>query len=220
MLTGGWRLGLAPWDVLHSGLTHWFPVDIGQALGSSLDLPKLLNTCVDKLFEVFPQGDRCMHEFVASARQLRRERKISAMDIAKRLLDYGYHAPTVYFPLIVKEAMMIEPTETESKETLDQFVEALLRIAEEAKANPELVRRAPQRMPVDRLDEVKAAPGRLRIALGFQRFGDHVIGRQAIGQAQAACVVHVGGAGALTNLGAHLVEQAAHLGRVGHAGGV
>ena len=78
-----------------------------------------------------PYGPRCMHEFVASARSLRRERKISAMDIAKRLLDFGYHAPTVYFPLVVPEAIMIEPTETESKETLDAFAEALLEIREE-----------------------------------------------------------------------------------------
>ena len=76
------------------------------------------------VYEV-PHGDRCMHEFVASARSLRRERRISAMDIAKRLLDFGYHAPTVYFPLVVPEALMIEPTETESKETLDAFADAL-----------------------------------------------------------------------------------------------
>ena len=79
-------------------------------------------------FEV-PHGDRCMHEFVASARTLRRAKSISAMDIAKRLLDYGFHAPTVYFPLVVPEALMIEPTETESKETLDAFADALLKIA-------------------------------------------------------------------------------------------
>ena len=79
-----------------------------------------------------PQGDRCMHEFVATAAKLKAERGISAMDIAKRLLDYGFHAPTVYFPLTVPEAMMIEPTETESKETLDAFAETLFRITEEA----------------------------------------------------------------------------------------
>jgi len=73
------------------------------------------------------------------------------------LLDYGFYAPTVYFPLIVEEALMIEPTETESKETLDRFVQAMRRIAEEATTDPELVRRAPHRMVVDRLDEVKAA---------------------------------------------------------------
>lgn len=101
-----------------------------------------------------PQGDRCMHEFVASAAGLKAERGISAMDIAKRLLDYGFHAPTVYFPLIVREAMMIEPTETESKATLDTFVEALWRITEEAL---ELLHEAPHSTPISRPDEVQAA---------------------------------------------------------------
>jgi glycine dehydrogenase subunit 2 len=101
-----------------------------------------------------PQGDRCMHEFVASARQLRRERKISAMDIGKRLLDFGYHAPTVYFPLVVPEALMIEPTETESKETLDAFADTLLRIhAEDA----EFLHEAPHELALSRPDEVRAA---------------------------------------------------------------
>ena len=81
-----------------------------------------------------------MHEFVASAAKLRREKRISAMDIAKRLLDFGFHAPTVYFPLVVPEAMMIEPTETESKETLDAFADTLLRITEEI---AELLHEAP-----------------------------------------------------------------------------
>jgi glycine dehydrogenase subunit 2 len=101
-----------------------------------------------------PHGDRCMHEFVASARGLRRERKISAMDIAKRLLDFGYHAPTVYFPLVVAEALMIEPTETESKETLDAFADALLRIREE---DAEFLHNAPHTLSISRPDEVKAA---------------------------------------------------------------
>jgi glycine dehydrogenase subunit 2 len=101
-----------------------------------------------------PHGDRCMHEFVASARGLRRERKISAMDVAKRLLDFGYHAPTVYFPLVVPEALMIEPTETESKETLDAFADALLRIRDE---DPAMLQKAPHTLPISRPDEVKAA---------------------------------------------------------------
>ncbi len=101
-----------------------------------------------------PHGDRCMHEFVASARTLKRERKISAMDIAKRLLDFGYHAPTVYFPLVVPEAMMIEPTETESKETLDGFADALLKIREE---EADFLHDAPHTLPISRPDEVKAA---------------------------------------------------------------
>ena len=111
-----------------------------------------------RLQEAFPvpYGDHCLHEFVASLKPLK-ALGVTAMDVAKRLLDYSCYAPTVYFPLIVDEAFMIEPTETESKETLDRFADALLRIVEEAKATPELVRGAPQRLPVARLDEVKAA---------------------------------------------------------------
>ncbi|HEY2841226.1 MAG TPA: aminomethyl-transferring glycine dehydrogenase subunit GcvPB [Pirellulales bacterium] len=101
-----------------------------------------------------PQGDRCMHEFVASAAKVKSEKDISAMDIAKRLLDYGFHAPTVYFPPIVREAMMIEPTETESKETLDAFAETLFRITEEP---TDLLHDAPHTTPISRPDEVLAA---------------------------------------------------------------
>jgi glycine dehydrogenase subunit 2 len=79
------------------------------------------------------------------------------MDVAKRLLDYGFHAPTVYFPLVVPEAMMIEPTETESKETLDQFIAAMKAIAEEAHTDPELVHNAPHTTKYGRFDEVGAA---------------------------------------------------------------
>ena len=101
-----------------------------------------------------PQGERCMHEFVASAARIKSDRDISAMDIAKRLLDYGFHAPTVYFPLIVKEAIMIEPTETESKATLDAFAETLECIIRETR---EQLHDAPNRTPVSRPDEVQAA---------------------------------------------------------------
>jgi glycine dehydrogenase subunit 2 len=101
-----------------------------------------------------PLGDRCMHEFVASARGLARERGIRAMDIAKRLLDHNVHAPTVYFPLIVSEALMIEPTETESRETLERFAAALLSIAEE---DPRELHDAPTTTPISRPDEVAAA---------------------------------------------------------------
>jgi glycine dehydrogenase subunit 2 len=101
-----------------------------------------------------PYGDRCMHEFVASARLLRREKKISAMDIAKRLLDHGFHAPTVYFPLVVAEAMMMEPTETESKETLEAFAAALLKIITE---DANFLHQAPHTLSISRPDEVKAA---------------------------------------------------------------
>jgi glycine dehydrogenase subunit 2 len=98
-----------------------------------------------------------MHEFVLSARNLKREHGVTALDVAKRLMDYGFHPPTVYFPLIVPEALMIEPTETEAKETLDAFVDAMLAIAREAKDDPEVVKNAPTSRPVRRLDEVKAA---------------------------------------------------------------
>ncbi|MES1213147.1 MAG: aminotransferase class V-fold PLP-dependent enzyme, partial [Singulisphaera sp.] len=108
---------------------------------------------VKHIFPV-PQGDRCMHEFVASAAKLKADKDISAMDIAKRLLDYGFHAPTVYFPPIVREALMIEPTETESKETLDAFAETLFRITEEP---ADLLHEAPHTTPISRPDEVRAA---------------------------------------------------------------
>ena len=101
-----------------------------------------------------PHGERCMHEFVASAAKLKADRGVSAMDVAKRLLDYGFHAPTVYFPLTVREAMMIEPTESESKETLDAFAETLRQIAAEP---PETLRDAPLTTPISRPDEVLAA---------------------------------------------------------------
>jgi glycine dehydrogenase subunit 2 len=101
-----------------------------------------------------PHPGPCMHEFVASARNLVREKKIKAMDVCKRLLDYGFHAPTVYFPMVVAEALMMEPTETESKETLDAFADVLLKIKAE---DPELVRGAPHTHVVSRPDEVKAA---------------------------------------------------------------
>jgi glycine cleavage system P protein (glycine dehydrogenase) subunit 2 len=101
-----------------------------------------------------PHGDRCLHEFVATASKLKAQRGVSAMDLAKRLLDYGFHAPTVYFPLTVRESMMIEPTETESKETLDAFAETLFRIVEES---PELLHEAPHTTAISRPDEVLAA---------------------------------------------------------------
>jgi glycine dehydrogenase subunit 2 len=99
----------------------------------------------------------CMHEFVLSARTLKREHGISALDVAKRLMDYGFHPPTIYFPLVVPEALMIEPTETEAKETLDAFADAMIAIAGEARDDPEVVREAPHNRPVRRLDEVRAA---------------------------------------------------------------
>ena len=99
----------------------------------------------------------CMHEFVLSARTLKRDHGISALDVAKRLMDFGFHPPTVYFPLVVPEALMIEPTETEAKETLDAFAAAMQQISREAREEPELIRAAPHDRPVGRLDEVRAA---------------------------------------------------------------
>ncbi len=101
-----------------------------------------------------PHGKRCTHEFVASASGIKADRGITAMDIAKRLLDFGFHAPTVYFPLTVREALMIEPTETESKATLDAFAEALFRITEEP---ADLLHEAPHTTSISRPDEVLAA---------------------------------------------------------------
>jgi glycine dehydrogenase subunit 2 len=114
------------------------------------------NYLLSRVKHILPvaQGDRCMHEFVATAAKLKAERGVSAMDLAKRLLDYGFHAPTVYFPLTVKESMMIEPTETESKETLDAFAETLFRITEEA---ADLLHQAPHTTVISRPDEVQAA---------------------------------------------------------------
>ena len=99
----------------------------------------------------------CMHEFVASAATIKKQTGVRAMDIAKALLVHGFHSPTVYFPLIVSEALMIEPTETESKRSLDHFVDVMIEIARESESNPEVVRSAPTRTPVGRLDEVRAS---------------------------------------------------------------
>jgi glycine dehydrogenase subunit 2 len=118
------------------------------------------NYLAARLHEAFPMAyprTPVMHEFVATAAELARETRVRAMDVAKRLIDLGYHPPTVYFPLVVDEAMMVEPTETETKETLDGFVEALLQIADEARTKPSLLHRSPVTTPVGRLDEAGAA---------------------------------------------------------------
>jgi glycine dehydrogenase subunit 2 len=117
------------------------------------------NYVLARLKEVYdlPFDRLCMHEFVVSARTLKREHGCTALDVAKRLMDYGFHPPTIYFPLIVPEALMVEPTETEAKETLDAFCDAMLAIAREAAQDPELLKEAPHRRPVKRLDEVRAA---------------------------------------------------------------
>jgi glycine dehydrogenase subunit 2 len=113
-----------------------------------------------------PIDRHCMHEFVVSARLLKREHGITALDVAKRLMDYGYHPPTIYFPLIVAEALMIEPTETETLETLDAFCDAMVAIAREAADDPQMLKDAPHTRPVSRLDEAEAAK-RLLVRYGF-----------------------------------------------------
>ena len=117
------------------------------------------NYLLARLRDVYdlPFDRLCMHEFVLSARNLKRDHGITALDVAKRLMDYGIHPPTIYFPLVVPEALMIEPTETEPKERLDEFVDAMRRIAEEAAESPETLKGAPNARPVRRLDEVRAA---------------------------------------------------------------
>ncbi len=102
-------------------------------------------------------GELCMHEFVLSGSPMKKDLGIRTLDLAKRLLDHGFHPPTVYFPLLVDEAFLIEPTETETKETLDAFAEAIAAILTEAEGDPEIARNAPYTTPVRRLDEAGAA---------------------------------------------------------------
>lgn len=99
----------------------------------------------------------CKHEFVLNGTRFKKEYGVTTLDVAKRIIDYGFYPPTIYFPLIVPECLMIEPTETQSKASLDEFADTLLKIAEEARANPQLLRDAPHDTPVTRLDDVKAA---------------------------------------------------------------
>jgi glycine dehydrogenase subunit 2 len=108
-------------------------------------------------FEAAYPNRRASHEFIITAKKQARELNVTAMDIAKRLLDYGFHAPTTYFPLLVPECLLIEPTETESREALDAFVDAMARILNEAREDTDLVKGAPHTMPVRRLDDVRAA---------------------------------------------------------------
>ena len=103
-----------------------------------------------------PIAGVCKHEFVFNGLK-DKSTGVTTMDVAKRLLDYGYHAPTIYFPLLFHEAMMIEPTENESIETLDSFIDVMHRIAKEAIENPEIVKTAPHNTPIGRVDDVLAA---------------------------------------------------------------
>jgi glycine dehydrogenase subunit 2 len=124
-------------------------------LNANYLLARLRELCGDDLPLAF--GDKCMHEFVLSASPLKKATGIRTLDVAKRLLDHGYHPPTVYFPLLVDEALLLEPTETETKETLDAFAEAMARIVREAHEDPEAIHAAPTTTPVRRLDEAGAA---------------------------------------------------------------
>lgn len=126
-----------------------------QAAETAVLNANYLLACLKEAYHV-PYPRYCKHEFVLSGK-LQARNGVRTADIAKRLLDYGIHAPTIYFPLIVEEALMIEPTETESKRTLDQFVEAMLEIAREAEVNPDNLRTAPHTTVVRRLDETQAA---------------------------------------------------------------
>jgi glycine dehydrogenase subunit 2 len=110
---------------------------------------------LEKAYDL-PYTQHCKHEFVLSGRR-QKKLGVRTLDIAKRLLDFGYHPPTIYFPLNVEEALMIEPTETESKETLDSFIDSMLQIANEAENNPEIVQEAPHHTVVKRMDETTAA---------------------------------------------------------------
>ena len=116
------------------------------------------NYLMEALKDIYylPYNRRCMHEVVFSA-DWQKRREVSGLEIAKRLLDYGFHAPTMYFPLIVHEALMIEPTEAETRETLDAFIHALREIDRESREDPDLVRKAPHTTPVSRLEEARAA---------------------------------------------------------------
>ncbi|MFZ0214796.1 MAG: aminomethyl-transferring glycine dehydrogenase subunit GcvPB, partial [Candidatus Dormiibacterota bacterium] len=126
-----------------------------QASKDAVLAANYLQSQVEGLLDV-PYARPCMHEFVASASNLARS-GVRALDVAKGLLERGYHAPTVYFPLVVPEALMIEPTETEVKATLDGFARALREIVTEGRQDPERLHEEPRSLPVGRMDEVAAA---------------------------------------------------------------
>jgi len=126
-------------------------------LNANYLLARLQREGVAELLPLAYGNGRCMHEFVLSGAPMKKELGIKTLDLAKRLLDHGVHPPTVYFPLLVDEALLIEPTETETKETLDAFADTVAEILREAREDPELVRNAPYSTPVRRLDEAAAA---------------------------------------------------------------
>jgi glycine dehydrogenase subunit 2 len=124
---------------------------------STLNANYLARRLADAGFQLAYPQRRATHEFIVTLKKQAKELEVSAMDFAKRLLDYGYHAPTTYFPLLVPECFLIEPTETEAMDALDGFVEAMVKIQEEAEQSAELVKTAPHTLPVRRLDDVRAA---------------------------------------------------------------
>jgi len=124
---------------------------------ATLNANYLMKRLVEAGFEAAYPSRRATHEFIVTVKRLAKETGVTAMDVAKRLLDYGFHAPTTYFPLLVPECLLIEPTETESPEALDGFVAAMAKIREEAEQHADLVKGAPHTLPVRRLDDVRAA---------------------------------------------------------------
>ena len=124
---------------------------------SSLNANYMLKRLQEAGFEAAFPNRRATHEFIITMRKEAKQFDVNAMDLAKRLLDYGFHAPTTYFPLLVPECLLIEPTETEDKATLDAFIEVMRKIREEAQSEPDLVKGAPYELPVRRLDDVRAA---------------------------------------------------------------
>jgi glycine dehydrogenase subunit 2 len=124
---------------------------------ATLNANYLMARLRDAGFQLAYPDRRASHEFIVTLKRQAKELGVTAMDFAKRLLDFEFHAPTTYFPLLVPECLLIEPTETESKETLDAFVEAMAKILAEARTEPEKVKGAPYSTPVRRLDDVRAA---------------------------------------------------------------
>jgi glycine dehydrogenase subunit 2 len=124
---------------------------------ATLNANYLMKRLTDAGFDVAFPGRRATHEFIITLKRQDKELGITAMDFAKRLLDYNFHAPTTYFPLLVPECLLIEPTETETREELDGFVAAMVKIQQEAENTPDLLKEAPHTQPVRRLDEVRAA---------------------------------------------------------------
>ncbi|MEW8221031.1 MAG: aminomethyl-transferring glycine dehydrogenase subunit GcvPB, partial [Candidatus Thiodiazotropha taylori] len=124
---------------------------------STLNANYLLKRLMEAGFDAAYPERRASHEFILTLKKQAKDLDVNTMDFAKRMLDYGVHAPTTYFPLLVPECLLIEPTESEAKEELDQFVEIMRTIKQEAENQPELVKQAPHTMPVKRLDDVRAA---------------------------------------------------------------